>query len=465
MVSRPAVRPPAGADETSDREPPMSVADSASGDGDPVRELYRRYPYPTIAAIEAAGHDFAPLGALDYVRHVFWPGRRSLAGLRVLDAGCGTGMTSVQIARDYPEVEVTALDISDTSLGLARELAARRGVGANLTFRLGRIEDLPPASLVPDTTGEARGYDYIVSSGVLHHLADPIVGAQRLAALLAPQGGMAVMLYATHGRHAVYLMQDLLRRLGGDAPMPEQVRLARRVVEALPSCHPFADTKFPDHTWEGDAGLVDLLLHPRDRSYTVADVLSLIDAAGLRLERFLGHVRYQPELYLRDDETRARVARLADPERHAVAELLHGAMGQHTFFATRPSYRPVRLPVQGLALLAQRGARSPLMLWPDWLPAGRAVPGTPVARRPTGAPGRQITVEDLHIDPLVRTFDLDGWNLDVVAAFDGQHTAAQVFERPDIQAAIPGPDQSSKLQAFGSFLQELAEHELLLFEP
>lgn len=449
---------------------------------DPVRELYRRYPYPPLDAIEGGGQEFAPLGSLDYVRHVFWPGRRSFAGLRVLDAGCGTGMTAVQIARDYPEVEVTALDVSETSLGFARELARRNGVGDNLTFQLGRIEDLPPATAGAGSgDGSAeRGFDYIVSSGVLHHLADPNLGAQRLAALLAPNGGMAVMLYATHGRHAVYLMQDLLRRLSGDAPMAERVRLAREVLPRLPSCHPFTNTKFADHTWQGDAGLVDLLLHPRDRSYTVTDVFALIEASGLRFERFLGHVRYQPELYLGDgaggdhlatgrgtdaNGAAARAGRLAAAQRFALAELLHGAMGQHTFFATRPSYAPLRLPIEGMALLAQRGLRSPLMLWPDWLPAGRVSRGTTVPARPTGPAGESVGIEDLHIDPLVRTFTLDGFQLETVAAMDGVRTGADIFGLPAVHSAIPGDSPSEKLESYGAFLQDLARLEIALFEP
>ncbi|MES1164756.1 MAG: class I SAM-dependent methyltransferase [Verrucomicrobiota bacterium] len=426
--------------------PNPTATESAANRPDPVRDLYRRYPYPSVEATEAAGTNFAVLGALDYVRHVFWPGRRSLAGLRVLDAGCGTGITAVQIARDYPQVDVTAIDVSDTSLAIARRLAAREGVRDNLTFRVARIEDL----------ADERGYDYIVSSGVLHHLADPVVGARRLGALLSPTGGMAVMLYATHGRAAIYMMQDLLRRLGGGAPLPEQVEMARAVLGALPACHPFASSGVPDHKWDGDAGLVDLLLHPRDRSYTVADVFALVGASGLRFDRFLGESRYRPETYLTDEASRRRLAALPDAERYTVAELLHGAMSKHTFFATRAGHVPLRIPARGLALLAQRGLRSPLMAWP------RDLAGSSDARGPDrGA----VVVQDLPLDPLVRSFELDGWSLDVVAAFDGERTGSQVFDLPHVQAALPGDTRDAKRNALVGFLEELAAQEILLFEP
>lgn len=267
------------------------------------------------------------------------------------------------------------------------------------------------------------------------------------------------MLYATYGRHAIYVVQDLFRRLTAGEPLERQVEVARQVLPQLPACNPFTSANLVDHTWSDDAGLVDLLLHPRDVSYTVPKILSLIRDSGLRLERFFGHPRYRPETYLHDEATRARLAALSDYDRYIIAELLHGAMSKHTFFATRREHRPIRLPTRGIALLLQRPWRSPLMRWPDWLPPGV---GTDRARPAiVGA----VTIEDLPTDVLVRRFDLDGWNLDVAYACNGLRTATQIFDLPAIQGAIPGSDRDEKLQAFGGFLEELAHHELMLFEP
>src|ERR1700730_9883613 len=48
-----------------------------------VREMYTRFPYPPPGAM-----DGVPFSAfMDYIRHIFWPARSDLAGLRVLDAG------------------------------------------------------------------------------------------------------------------------------------------------------------------------------------------------------------------------------------------------------------------------------------------------------------------------------------------------------------------------------------------
>ena len=241
-----------------------------------VRALYESYPYPPLE--QALG--FPVLAALDYVRCVLWPRRPSLQGIRVLDAGCGTGHVAVEIAQRYPEVEVVGLDLSAPALDVARRRAERAGVRGNLSFHQGALEDLSSLAIA------AQPFDYIVSSGVLHHLSDPSAGTRALAAHLSPTGAIGLMVYAPHGRHGVYVLQELLRRMAGDRPLSEQVVIARQVLSTLPENHPFRAKEFADQDWQGDAGLVDLLLHVQDRSFTVPELRGLLGSADLKVARF-----------------------------------------------------------------------------------------------------------------------------------------------------------------------------------
>src|SRR5258708_26947671 len=142
-----------------------------------VRDMYPRFPYPPPGALEGV-----PMPAImNYARFVLWPERRDLGGLRVLDAGCGTGDTAVAIARANPDMEVVGIDLSTTSLEHARASADRQGVGTNL-----QLHCLP----IQEVAALGMRFDYIISPGVIHHLDNPLVGLRALTDVLPPAGRM-----------------------------------------------------------------------------------------------------------------------------------------------------------------------------------------------------------------------------------------------------------------------------------
>jgi SAM-dependent methyltransferase len=399
-----------------------------------VRDLYVRFPYPPPAIASAS--NFALFGQMEYVRYVLWPGRRDLAGLRVLDAGCGTGATAVEIASKYPDIHVTGIDLSTSSLDVARRLAKTRGVRKNL-----ELHQLP----IEDVGSLGQSFDYVISSGVLHHLADPDFGLRQLASVLNPRGGMAIMLYATHGRHAVYLMQDLLRRLVGHADLATQTLVARRMLDQLPAWHPFKPADWSDLGWSGDSGLVDLLLHVQDRPYTVPQVYDFLTQANLKLQRFFAPNEYEPATYAADPQIAASYTGLDTPSRNAIAELLHGQMTKHMFFATHKTYQPMSFEARGTLMLAQRPTRSPLFRWDL-------------------AQGGQLA-EVGYGQRLGRTLQLEPWSWTILNTCDGQRTAADIFQLPRVQSALPGADIDERFQNFGAFMELMAQQEVLLFEP
>jgi hypothetical protein len=172
---------------------------------------------------------------------------------------------------------------------------------------------------------------------VLHHLPDPEAGLAALAAVLAPGGGMGLMVYAPHGRTGVYMAQDALAHLAPRTePLAARVETARRLVRALPPTHWLArNTAIADHVEGGDAGLVDLLLHPRDRPYTVPAFLALLSGAGLAPTALIEPLRYDPATWLTDPKLRARAATLPWAEQAALAEALAGTMPVHIAYAVR----------------------------------------------------------------------------------------------------------------------------------
>jgi SAM-dependent methyltransferase len=304
-----------------------------------VRDQYVEYPYPPRdPEDERTRLVHSLLNQLTFLNHLFWAGRRAIgADFRVLDAGCGTGDSTIALAEELRDTEasVVALDFSPASLAIARERAAVRGL-TNIEFVEASIEDLPRLGLGP--------FDYIVSCGVLHHLASPEAGLAALRDVLKPDGGLGIMVYGRYGRTAIYVLQELFRLVAPPGrPAEQRLRTVKRVLGRLREGHVgtvYADGWGKEVERNGDAGLYDLFLHSQDRPYTVPQIYQWLEGAGLRLTSFAFPVQYD----LRTWDDRLDVEHLSAVERQSLAELLHSRMSNHTFFATRSDHEAPRPP-------------------------------------------------------------------------------------------------------------------------
>ncbi len=259
--------------------------------------------------------------------------------LNALVAGGGTGDATIMLAQQMTSLgragQVTWLDRSAAALSIARARAQARGL-SNIAWEQRSLLDLPGSGLGP--------FDYIDCCGVLHHLPDPAAGLRALLSVLAPGGGMGLMVYAPYGRTGVYMMQDALRRLAPPEEPPQQrLDIARRVMKHLPETQWLRHNRnFDDHVNGGDAGLYDLLLNPRDRAYTVPAFDELLRAAGLVATCWVEPVRYDPIPMLPDPKLRARIEAMEPIERAALAEALAGNMAVHIVYCVRDDRPPER---------------------------------------------------------------------------------------------------------------------------
>jgi SAM-dependent methyltransferase len=405
-----------------------------------VAEQYESFPFPPRdPAEEARRLIVTTLGDLPRAADLLWGGRRRLDSLRLLDAGCGTGDSAIYMALQAPGAQVVGLDTSRASLEVARSRAHARAL-PNVELVQASLLDLPRLGLAP--------FDYIVCSGVLHHLPDPLAGLRALLGVLKPDGGLGLMLYARHGRAPVYQVQELLRRLGGSESLHDRIALAGEVLDVLPEQHLFKaarlDQQLLDLSVYGGAGIVDLLLHACDRAYTVAEIYELLASASLEMLGFHRPVLYRPEGYPLTDGLRARLARMAGPEREAVAELLSGRMIKHELYAARPGALPPR-PSGALApdTVRPRIYEPALAAWLQRL-------------QPVAQPFNLTSTEGFTV-----TLDLTAADSALLAAIDGQRTLAALVahaadrlraagiptSRPALEAAWPR--FASELEATG----------------
>ena len=100
-------------------------------------------------------------------------------GMRVLDAGCGTGALAERLATLCPDIEYVGVDLSSALLARAR---ARRAWPPSFTF----VEQTIEQALAADTAG----FDRVASVNVIWTLPDPQSTVTKMAAGLRPGGRM-----------------------------------------------------------------------------------------------------------------------------------------------------------------------------------------------------------------------------------------------------------------------------------
>ena len=298
---------------------------------DVVAQQYQKWQYPApIQNLEAwlkgSWQWFDP----SHAHRLLWPDRPHRPDLDILIAGCGTNQAAV-FAYTNPAAKVVAVDVSQPSLDHSKFLKDKYSL-KNLELHLLPIEEVPSLD---------RTYDLIVSTGVLHHMADPKAEMKALAEVLRPDGVAAIMLYARYGRAGVELMQAVFRELGLGQD-EESLQMVKAALDTLSASHPLKSylAIAPDLAF--DAGMVDTFLHGRDRSYTVDECRDLVESAGLVFQDwFLRTSYYPPRLTEPGNEFYGAVDELPDAQKWSVMERVRTQNACHFFLATRPE-RPAR---------------------------------------------------------------------------------------------------------------------------
>lgn len=290
---------------------------------DVVADQYENWVYPEPIQdlpkwVETNWQWFDP----SHSHRLLWPDREYRPGMHVLVAGCGTNQAAV-LAYTNPTANVIAIDVSQASLDHHSSLKRAYGL-KNLDVRRLAIEEVDALQ---------QEFDLIISTGVLHHMANPQAGMNVLARCLRPDGVIAIMLYARYGRIGVEMMQGLFRDLdlNQDQASLGQVRQA---LAAIPQEHPLQAylALAPDLAF--DAGIVDTFLHGRDRSFTVEDCLELVTEAGLTFQNWLFQSPYEPPPTDNNDFI-LNVAGLPNRSRWSVMERINSTNATHFFTACR----------------------------------------------------------------------------------------------------------------------------------
>lgn len=318
---------------------------------------------------------------------------------QILDAGCGTGVSTDYLCHLNPGSTVLAVDISAGALEVARERTRRSGAAGQV--RELRIEQ---RSLL-DLAGEGP-FDYINSVGVLHHLREPEAGLRALAGLLRPGGLLHLFLYADGGRWEVHRTQRALAQLAVGTG-EEGLRLGRQLLAELPDSNRLR--RHHEQRWAldtaADANFADMYLHPQETSYNLERLMAFVASAGLDFAGFSNPEVWDPARLLQG-ELLERAQRLPERQRWALVEDLDPDISHFEFFLRRG---PLACPdwSDDATLLAARGERnrclwgwpSTALLGPDLMPLTLEAEDLVLLQACEAAPDRCLGDLELPLPP------------------------------------------------------------------
>jgi SAM-dependent methyltransferase len=295
-----------------------------------VQKLYDTYPFPPEPLLDEPppGYNWRWNWLAAYN---FCTGQKpQKQDIRILDAGCGTGVGTEYLVHLNPQASVLGIDLSRGALDVARERCRRSGA-ERVEFHHLSLYD------VGQLDGE---FDLINCVGVLHHLPDPIRGIQALAPKLAPGGLMHIFVYAQLGRWEIQLMQKAIALLQGErrGDYRDGVNLGRQLFESLPENNRLVKRERERWSLENqrDANFADMYVHPQEIDYNIETLFELIDASGLEFIGFSNPRYWQLErLFGKNPELMERAKQLRDRELYRLIELLDPDVSHYEFFLGR----------------------------------------------------------------------------------------------------------------------------------
>ena len=400
---------------------------------DAVRSFYERHPYPApITNLDRHRQLYSNPNRRRALFHLLWPTQKYREQRKILVAGCGTSQAAT-IALRESEAQITAIDISETSLSNTQKLQSNYGL-KNLELHQLTIEQV-------EELGQT--FDQIVCTGVLHHLPDPDLGLRALRDVLEPDGAMDLMVYALYGRTGIYMMQEYCRLLGIEASNQDLQELAS-TLDLLPAEHPLfhllrgsKDFKHPD-------ALADALLHPQDRAYSVPQLYEWLNRCGLTFGRWFEQAPYLPQCGVLAQTPQAEIlGALPASKQYAAAELFRGTMSQHHLIAYRDDFPSKSQPIQ---------FDGEDQYWRDYIPL--RLPWTECIRDrlPPGAVAVLINRAHTYPDLIL---PLDGFQERLLNAIDGKRTIDEI-----INLATAGDCEKLALK----FFEQLWQYDQIVFD-
>jgi ubiquinone/menaquinone biosynthesis C-methylase UbiE len=239
-----------------------------------VKQHYEQHPYPRWTT--TAWNTFTAEQELRLRFPATFPADKQLAISSILIAGCGTGRQAMMMAKANLQSIVIAADLSRTSLAYGIRKAWEMGVN-NTIWTQADILDFP-------TIFQGHQFDFVESTGVLHHMADPMEGFKSIHSLLRPRGAFLVAVYSKVAReyYGITAVQEYIGKHAEYNSSEAGMNALRAFIVQLPAGHKMRRVVFLNDFYNLFE-LRDLLFHDQEMSYTWTELGAMAEGSGFTL--------------------------------------------------------------------------------------------------------------------------------------------------------------------------------------
>ena len=235
-----------------------------------VRDQYETHPYPRWVnlSLPVNSEPISDIVAQSRIK-LFDNEINKISTPNILIAGCGTGQHSIATAAKFKNSSVLAIDLSLSSLAYAKRKTEDLNIN-NIEYMHADILKLDKLK---------KQFDIVESSGVLHHMKNPIAGWKALVNCLRDGGLMQIGLYSALARqHITEMRRETLELELGSSDV--EMKLFRSNVINSGLSHHNLVLNSPD--FYSLSTLRDLLFHTQEHQFTIPQIKKCLNELNLK---------------------------------------------------------------------------------------------------------------------------------------------------------------------------------------
>ncbi|MEQ9671752.1 class I SAM-dependent methyltransferase [Coleofasciculus sp. G2-EDA-02] len=309
-----------------------------------IRQQFEDSPYPINPLDHSPKIDYLWLYIQNLITPYYLRNQRVIEtpGKIILDAGCGTGYSSLVLAEANPGAQIIGIDLSEKSVAIAQQRLQVHGFDKAEFYPIS-IEELPKLG---------KEFDYINCDEVLYLLPNPVSALQIMRSILKPEGIIRSNLHSSVNRFPYFRAQELFKMMGlmDDTPQDMAMELVCETMKALKD-----QVLLKRQTWdasfeENRNNILTNYLLQGDKGFTIPEMFSILEASGLEFISMVNWRQWDLISLFKEPDDLPMFLGMSLPEtslqeRLHLFELLHPVHRLLDFWCGHPNQAHPRIPV------------------------------------------------------------------------------------------------------------------------